>query len=104
MKNTEVRNLLGEQMQVILKRSRQDIPLIALDGLSSQMAKIGKVLLDDDDEFVELIALRGTFGAVKDKVGELIELVEGKTDYADKSWQDVYDRLNKLNALLSYRG
>lgn len=39
MKNDKVREMLCSQMEVLLERSKQkEIPLIALDGLSNQMA------------------------------------------------------------------
>lgn len=110
MKNAAVRDMLGEQMKVLLERSRQDIPLIALDGLSNRMAAIGKVLLDSDtDEFVELLALRGMIGAAQDKVAELMVLLGEKLNdefrqaESDEFLHNVYDQLDELHALLSYR-
>lgn len=109
MKNAEVRDMLGEQMKVLRERSQQEIPLIALDGLSNRLATIGKVLLDDgDDEFVELIALRGMVGAAQDKTTELMELIEQEhaeefTQNYNKFLREVYDRLDELHVLLSYR-
>lgn len=110
MKNADVREMLGKQMKVLLERSRQDIPLIALDGLSNRMATIGKVLLDDcDDELLELIALRGMVGAAQDKVAELMVLLGEKLNgefrqaASDEFLHKVYDQLDELHALLIYR-
>lgn len=101
MKNDKVREMLCSQMEILLERSkREEIPLIALDGLSSQMAKIGKVLLDNSDEkFVELILLRGMVGAAQEKVVELMNLVWNSK--GDDFFHEVYDRLDELRAMLT---
>lgn len=101
MKNDKVREMLCSQMEILLERSKQkEIPLIALDGLSNQMAKIGKVLLDDGGEkFVELVLLRGMVGVAQEKVVELINLVWNTKD--DELFHEVYDRLDELRAMLT---
>ena len=101
MKNDKVREMLCGQMEVLLERSRRkEIPLIALDGLSNQMAKIGKVLLDDGGgELVELVLLRGMVGAAQEKVIELMNMVWNSND--DDFIHDVYDRLDELRAMLT---
>ncbi len=101
MKNDKVREMLCSQMEVLLERSRRkEIPLIALDGLSNQMAKIGKVLLDDGGEkFVELVWLRGMVGIAQAKVVELMNMVWNSND--DDFIHDVYDRLDELRAMLT---
>lgn len=98
--NERVREMLCSQMEILLERSKQkEIPLIALDGLSNQMAKIGKVLLDNGNgKFVEFILLQSTVRVAQAKVEELMNLVWNLKD--DDSFHEVYDRLDELRAML----
>lgn len=101
MKNDKVREMLCGQMEILLERSKQkEIPLIALDGLSNQMAKIGKVLLDNGNEkFVEFILLQSTVRVAQSKVEELMNMVWNSND--DDFIHEVYDRLDELRAILT---
>ena len=101
MKNDKVREMLCSQMEILLERSKQkEIPLTALDGLSNQMAKIGKVLLDNGNgKFVEFILLQSTVRVAQAKVEELMNLVWNLKD--DDSFHEVYDRLDELRAMLT---
>ena len=99
--NERVREMLCSQMGILIERSKQkEIPLIALDGLSNQMAKIGRVLLDNGNgKFVEFILLQSTVRVAQAKVEELMNMVWNSND--DDFIHDVYDRLDELRAMLT---
>jgi len=97
MKRKDVRELMYSQMTILNERSKGDIALIALDGLSRNISTIGKSLLREfaNDDRYTLAMLNGMIVSACGAIESLLHRLNGLES------NEVYDALDEIHSLLT---
>ena len=98
MNHEKVRAVLGAQLELLHERSKNDIPLIALDGLSKEAVAIGRLLLNDGGANAQ-----ATLREARPVVIELHELAVRKLSPDYETGKALIDGLHQLRELLCGR-